>query len=215
MASAAFNPVLDDEYVWFTLTDEEALSHYWENLLKHISDAERRGREAEHQWLPWDIIFPPWFYLEIPGIGNTLFDGRGCKGRKRDVSEPEPGMDEQDLCMVKTPYFDRCILHEDHESQGNLSLKHWLPCAADPTELQMPVRAMMPLSKVVEAIRNTELNWLHRHLLAFSEKMGVGVETLLERGPQPEDCNIYLEEWPKSLVDELGFVWRKESVTFV
>lgn len=185
--SGEFNPVLDDNYVWFTLADNDAVGHFGDSLLRHLPDAA--------EWRRWDLIFPPWFDLQIPEIGNIA--GNGCvEGYTWDMSP-------------------RCGQHQDYGFQGEVKLKDWLPCAQEPKELEMPVRARMPLKNIVEAFRETRLHWLLRYLLAFSEKVSEDVETLLERGPQPEDSNIYLHEWPKSLVEELGFVWRNETVTFV
>lgn len=196
-ASAEFNPVLDDEYVWFTLADSDSLSRYWDNLIRNVT---RIGEINLRAW-PWKDLFPYWFDLQIPGIGETEFKEKECPYYcARKMENGGPG---------------RCPLHRDYEPRSHLGLHYWLPCAEEPPELQMPVRARMPLRKVVEAIRATRLNWYHRYLLAFSEKVSEDVEALLERGPQPKDSNIYLHGWPKSLVDELGFVWRNESVTFV
>lgn len=210
-SSPEFKPVLCDEYVWFTLLDYDAFSHYSDSLLRHLSDLKLDwdcpGRlEVSCLWRPWDMIFPPWFDLQIPEIGKSKFWGSPC------VDEVRVG--EQGQAKFG-PSLDRCYIHQDYDPFGHMRLHYWLPCTMEPRELQMPVRARMPLRKVVEAIRATELNWLHRNLLAFSEKFSEDVEALLEREPRPEDSNVYLHDWPKPLVDELGFVWRNELVTFV
>ncbi|KAG6354525.1 hypothetical protein INS49_004542 [Diaporthe citri] len=188
---AEFNPILDDEYVWFKLVDSDDLEHFWDGLIEYSSwtNMSERDYNCNKSWLPWDILFPPWFDLQIPDIGKGHWNGQ------RDSS-----------C---------CTRHEDNEDGGNRGLHYWLPCAAEPTELQMPVRAKMPLKEIVEAIREMRLCWLYRCLVAFGEKVSEDVETLLERGPQPEASNMYLQEWPKALVEELGFVWQHEMVTFV
>lgn len=206
-APAEFNAIVEDEHVWFTLVDSDSLSHYWDSLMRNnyedvpFSDESSLMQTKNAQWWPWNSLFPPWFDLQIPDIGKTGFDGEVCRHYRPEKNEGGAP--------------DRCPLHQDFELQGHMGLNYWLPCATGPRELQMPVRARMPLSKVAKAIRATGLNWYHRYLLAFSEKVSEDVETLLERGPKPEDSNIYLHEWSKPLVDELGFVWRNESVTFV
>lgn len=55
----------------------------------------------------------------------------------------------------------------------------------------MPVRAKMPLKKMVEAIRGTTLHWLHKCLMGFAEKMSEGVEALLERALDPIITTIF------------------------
>lgn len=211
-SSAEFNPVLDDEYVWFTLPHHDALSHYWDSVTEHTSDLDIHDGGTLilplfiGKWRPWDWIFPPWFDMQIPEIGKTLFDGAKCGGAVWPWQRVA-GYVSSSLC--------RCARHQDYEGQGHMRLHYWLPCTARPRELRMPVRVRMPLEKVVEAIRGTELNWLHRHLMAFGEMVSESVDTLLQRGPQPEDSDIYLQQWPKLLADELGFVWRNELVTFV
>lgn len=190
-----FNPIVDDEYVWFTLADDDALGYFWEILLRDKSRDSESWAGWPVKWWPWEKIFPPWFDLQIPEIGKTGFVGAKCLEVDRRIRF--------------------CGRHQELKPGGSSWLHYWLPCASEPTELQMPVRARMPLNKVMEAIRGTRLHWLHRHLLAFSEKVSEDAETLLARGPQPEDSSIYLYEWPKPLVDELGFVWRSEMVTFV
>lgn len=142
-------------------------------------------------------FFPSWLELQIPEIKNTDDDYGGCVGVP---SWPKP---------------QRCGHHKDCENQGRMTFKHWLPCAPEPKQLQFPVKAKMPLKDILKGIRETRLHWLLRYLLAFGEKVCEDAETLLERGPQPQDSNIYLQEWPQSLVDELDFVWRSEMVTFV
>lgn len=219
-AAAEFNPVLDEENVWFTMADDDALSHYWSSLTKRIADA-MPYREAgadlngwagkTSQWMPWDLLFPPWFDLQIPGVGNTSFNVQNCKLSK----VWQPRLEEEEPYGAETLRSDRCALHEELESQDNLDLKYWLPCATEPRGIQMPVRAKMPLIEIVKAIRSTGWNRIHRHLLAFSEKYSESVETIMSRGMQPEGRNMYLYDWPEALVEELGFVWRKESVTFV
>lgn len=206
---ADFNPVIDEKYVSFTLADEDSLSCYWDSLIQHISDVVQfgGGRTEITPWRPWDILFPRWFDLQIPGIHRTDFDGSACMQVSYEVLS-EPWKYLRGLSI-------RCKLHEGWDPRGHLGLHYWFPCGEEPTKVHMPVRAKMPLRKVVEAIRDTQLNWLHRYLLAFGDKLSVDVETLLARGPRPEDRNVFLYDWPKSLVDELGFVWRDELVTFV
>lgn len=96
-ASAEFNPVLDDEYVWFTLDDNGCLSQYWDSVIKHISDDRLSNFPGRNlwdfkkeiiQWVPWGILFPPWFDLQIPEIGETRFDGHTCQ-RNRVLGEEE------------------------------------------------------------------------------------------------------------------------------
>lgn len=190
--SGDFNPVLDDEDVWFTLVDKVAVESFGDSLLRHLPF---QTMEAHPLWMPWMDFFPPWFDLQIPEIGNTEFANTGCVGYSR---------------------LRRCGEHQDYGLKGGRArLNHWLPCAPEPKQLQFPVMAKMPLTYIVKGIRITRLHWLLRCLLAFGEKLGEDAETLLERGPQPQDSNIYLQEWPQSLVDELDFVWRSEMVTFV
>lgn len=230
-ASAEFNPVVDDDYVHFTLVDNASLCRYWDSLTKYFSDiAFDSGSRSEElpkgiydvdfepdtysfeavgvhkekmQWQPWRMLFPGWFDLLIPKIGETQFDGR--LGVCTDHPPRKVGKD--------APL--RCKLHQDYEPQGHMGLHYWLPCAEEPRELRMPVRVRMPLRHVAEAIRNTGLHWYYTYLFEFSKKVSEDVDALLKRGPRPEDSNIYLHEWPKSLVDDLGFVWRNESVTFM
>lgn len=187
--SECFNPVLDEDCVWFTLSDHDSLRRFWADLLWHFSDFE--GQEIWYLQY-WDMIFPPWFDLQITEIETSRFN----MGQW-----PEAGQDGES--------------HRRDEHHNEMRSHYGLPQKQELTELQVPVRAKMPLEKVVMAIRETRLHWLLRYLLAFSEKVCEDAETLLERGPQPEDSNIYLHEWPKSLVGELGFVWRNEMVTFV
>lgn len=192
--SGKCNPVLDDEYVWFTMGDNDAMGHFGDSLLRHRSLA-----MYDHgiQRYRWDGIIPPWLDVQIPEMGNTDIAGSECV-------EPFPWL----MCR-------NCSDRRDYRPQGYPESDFWPLCAQQPKELQMPVRAKMPLKNIVEAFRETRLHWLLRYLLALGEKVSEDAEALLERGPQPEDSNIYLYEWPKSLVDELGFVWRNEMVTFV
>lgn len=182
-----FNPVLDEDYVWFTLADHDALRRFWADLLWHLSD-----HKEVWDGLLWNQIFPPWFDLQIPEIETSWF---------RPKFWPEAGQD--------------CELHQYDEHHDEIKPHYGLSQKKKLRELQVPVRAKMPLKQVVMAICETRLHWFLRYLVAFSEKVCEDAEALLERGPQPEDTNIYLHEWPKPLVDELGFVWRSEMVTFV
>lgn len=185
-----FNPILDDEYVWFTLADDDVLGRFWDSLSRFSKDLKPPEPHQDFRIACWSKIFPPWFDLQIPGIGVSVYEWECSKTDKK------------------------CGQHQDYRL-GDSKLHYWLPCAAEPAELQMPVRAKMPLKEIVEAMLGTRLGWLLTQLLAFSEKVSEDAETLLARGPRPEDSNIYLSEWPQSLVDELGFVWRSEMVTFV
>lgn len=191
--SLEFNPVLDDTDVWFTLVDDVGMESFGDSLLRHLPFSEAEGH---YEWLPWEKMFPPWFDLQIPEIGNTQFARNGCVGS----------------WMMS----QRCGQHRDYGLKGGRKvLNHWLPCAPEPKQLHFPAVAKMPLKNIVKGIRETRLHWLLRCLLAFGEKVCEDAETLLERGPQPQDSNIYLQEWPQSLVNELDFVWRSEMVTFV
>lgn len=187
--SAEFNPVLDDEHVWFTLVDNVAMNNFGDSLLR------KQPNLKNFYWQPWEQLFPPWFDLQIPEFGNTQFGTRGCDG---------------------CPITRHCGQHRDYDHRTRRPvLNHWLPCAPEPRKLHFPVMAKMPLKVIMNGIRKTRLHWLLRCLLAFSEKVRENAETLLERGPQPQYSNTYLQEWPQSLVDELDFVWRSEMVTFV
>lgn len=192
--SRGYNPVLDDDYVCFALGDNDATGHFGDSLLRHLPLA---SFDPESQRYRWDGIIPPWLDLHIPEIDNTHFAGSECV-------EPFPWL----MCPS-------CSDRRYYRLQGYPENNIWPPCDQKPKELQAPVRAKMPLKNIVEAFRETRLHGLLRFLLALSEKVSEEAETLLERGPQPEDSNVYLNEWPKSLVDELGFVWRSEMVTFV
>lgn len=181
---AEFNPVLDDECVWFTLHDNDALRRFWDVVIRNMPPSETR------EWHSWGYTFPDWFDLQIPGIGDTLCDEDGCG---------EAGT--------------WCGRHR--KGPRDYALHYWLPCAEEPVELEMPVRVRIALKEVVKAIRETTLYGLVRYLLLYGERVSETVEAMLERGPRAEDSNVSLHEWPKSLVDELGFVWRNEMVTFV
>lgn len=184
-----FNPILDDKYVWFTMADDHVLGRFWDSLSRYFSEEKSTNRPLH--WLKWKDFFPRWFDLQIPGVGTSFGDWECRKTEKN------------------------CERHQDLNCRGHPKLHYWLPCAAERAGLQMPVRAKMPLKEIVEAMLGTRLGRLLTQLLAFSEKVSEDAETLLARGPRPEDSNIYLSEWPQSLVDELGFVWRSEMVTFV
>ncbi|KAI7783585.1 hypothetical protein LA080_011714 [Diaporthe eres] len=193
--SGAFNPVLDDNYVWFTLVDSDAMGHFGDSLLRHLPDA---GSNAERQRWYCDEISPPWFGIQIPEIGNAHLAGSGR-------ADSFPWL-----------MFQLLGPNRGYKLHGLVEFKGWLPCAQEPKEIQMPVRAKMPLKNIVEAFRETRLHWRLRYLLAVSEKVSEDAESILERRPQPEDSNVYSNEWrTKSLVDELGFFWRNEMVTFV
>lgn len=199
--SGEFDPVLDDQYVWFTLVDDDTMRNFGNCLLQHLSV---EFPNSPSEWRPWNEIFPPWFDLQIPEIVKTEFTRTECPWAKRDVESQVDGQS-----------YELCGQHGRYYRQRDL--RSWLPCSQEPKEfkLQTPVRAKMPLQSIMEAIRQTNIHWFLRYLLAFGEKMSKDAEHLLAMGPQPEDSNIYLYDWPKSLVDELGFVWRNELVTFV
>lgn len=192
--SGEFNPVLDDNYVWFTMVDNDAMGHFGDSLLRHFPDA---VSNAVHRRWWCDEISSPWFDIQIPEIGNTHLAGS-------ERVEPLPWLMFQ---LLGEP--------RGYKLLGLVEFKGWQPCAQEPKEIQMPVRAKTPLKNIVEAFRETRLHWLLGYLLALRENVSEDAESLLERGPQPEDSNVYLNEWPKSLVDELGFVWRSAMVTFV
>lgn len=189
LVPAEFNPVLDDENVWFTLHDNDALRRFWDIVIRNMPP-EKVPFYGSRKWRSWCMAFPDWFEIQIPDIGEGRFDGIGCG-----------------------EYGTYCGRHL--EDLGDYALQYWLPCADEPVELEMPVRVKMALKEVLGAVRETTIYGLVRYLLVYAERMSEDVEALLARGPRPEDSNVFLHEWPKSLVDELGFVWRNEMVTFV
>lgn len=202
---AEFNPVLGDEYVQFTLADDAALEHFVKYLLRYLPDSRQR-RSWEKEWLPWHKMFPAWFDLQIPEIGNSLFEGHRCRKANSESEGNSSG--------EAGGKGSHCCRHQGYEQDDQAGLHYYLPCGEEPAEVQMPVRAEMPLRNIVKVMRDTRLHWLNIYLIGFAEKMSESVEALFERGPRPEDSNNFLHEWPKSLVDELGFAWREEMVTF-
>lgn len=190
LVPAEFNPFIDDDdYVCFTLNDDDALRRFWD-VVRRYMPPEIAPVPRTRKWRMWYGICPFWFDIQIPNIGKGRFDGNGCR-----------------------EYETYCGQHM--EDQGAYALKDWLPCAEEPVELEMPVWVEMPLKEVLEAVRKTTIYGLLKCLLVYAERMSEDLEALLARGPRPEDSNVFLHEWPKSLVDELGFVWRNEMVTFV
>lgn len=50
---------------------------------------------------------------------------------------------------------------------------------------------------------------------AFSTRLNEDLESMLVRHPTPQDRCIFLEDWGPGLVEELGLVWRSETINIV
>ncbi|KAI1153817.1 heterokaryon incompatibility protein-domain-containing protein [Nemania diffusa] len=81
--------------------------------------------------------------------------------------------------------------------------------------LKPSVQVRMSLEAMISIAQEKRLYRLIRDLEPFCRLTGENMIALLERDPRSEDHIVFLYDWPKSLLNELGFVWRPERVTLV
>lgn len=80
---------------------------------------------------------------------------------------------------------------------------------------KFPVTVRFSLHNLVEIMTSTMLHRLMRYARGFSNLLNEDIQTLIGRSPVPEDRCVFFEDWGHSLSEELGLLWKLETITIV
>lgn len=80
---------------------------------------------------------------------------------------------------------------------------------------KLPVTVRFSLHDLVEIMTSTMLHRLMRYARGFSNLLNEDIQTLIGRSPVPEDRCVFFEDWGHSLSEELGLLWKLETITIV
>lgn len=82
-------------------------------------------------------------------------------------------------------------------------------------ETNYPFTVRFHLHFLLSRIKHTTPYTAMVYARGFAKLLDEDLETFLSRTPRPEDRHIFFEAWGRSLVEELGLVWKPERITIV
>lgn len=81
--------------------------------------------------------------------------------------------------------------------------------------INYPVTIRFRLRFLLSRIKRTTTYTAMLYAREFAKLLDEDLETFLSRTPRPEDRHVFFEAWGRSLVEELGLVWKLERITIV
>lgn len=82
-------------------------------------------------------------------------------------------------------------------------------------ERTFPFYFRFSFKHLVTNMRRTSLHRAMLYAREFSKLLNEDLKTVLSRGPRPGDQYVFREGWGRRLVQELGLVWKLETITIV
>lgn len=81
--------------------------------------------------------------------------------------------------------------------------------------INYPVTIRLRLHFLLSRIKRTTPYTAMFYAREFAKLLDEDLETFLSRTPRPEDRHVFFEAWGRSLIEELGLVWKLERITIV